>query len=231
MPLTKSVGHMYNWVTHVHTHLGGKCPHECSYCYVGKSRYGVIPRYQGELRLIEKEFQVNYGSGKTIFIEHMNDLFAEAVPREFITRMLGHCLRYPENTYVFQTKNPNRILEFIDLLPKKVMLGTTIETNREIMISKAPEPSERVHAMYLLQCFDHQFKLFVTIEPIMKFDLKDFLNDLRIINPDFINIGADSKHCNLPEPTPKEVQALIKAIQEAGLNIRVKHNLDRFIGR
>jgi hypothetical protein len=28
--LKKSVGNMYEWVTHVHAHLGGKCGHECA---------------------------------------------------------------------------------------------------------------------------------------------------------------------------------------------------------
>jgi len=103
MPLTKSVGNMYSWVTHTHTHLGGKCPHECSYCYVGKSRFGIIPRYEGEPRLVEKEFSVNYGSGKTIFMEHMNDAFADGVKSLFIDRILSHCYAFPLNTYVFNS--------------------------------------------------------------------------------------------------------------------------------
>lgn len=147
MPLTKSVGNMYSWCSHTHSHLGGKCPHECQYCYVGKGRYGVIPRYEGELRLIEKEFQVNYGSGKTIFIEHMNDLFADAVNHVFIQRILAHCRTYPDNTYVFQTKNPHRMVLWENEMPFKIMLGTTIETNRKIMISKAPIPLDRFKAM------------------------------------------------------------------------------------
>jgi hypothetical protein len=33
MPLKKSEGNMYPWVTHTHSHLAGACPHECK-CYV-----------------------------------------------------------------------------------------------------------------------------------------------------------------------------------------------------
>lgn len=65
--LKESHGNMYDWVTHMHSHLAGKCPHECSYCYVQKNRFGVSPRYQGELRLIDNEFNVHYGKGRTIF--------------------------------------------------------------------------------------------------------------------------------------------------------------------
>ena len=30
MAITKAVGNMYDWVTHMHTHLAGRCSHECS---------------------------------------------------------------------------------------------------------------------------------------------------------------------------------------------------------
>jgi DNA repair photolyase len=229
MPLTKSAGNMYSWVTHTHTHLGGKCLHECSYCYVGKSRFGVIPRYEGELRLIEKEFEVNYGSDKTIFMEHMNDAFADGVKSLFIDRILSHCCAFPLNTYVFQSKNPERFLEYIKLFPKKTILGTTIETNREISISKAPSPVERFSAMQRIRKLCPMAKLFITIEPIMALDVNLFVLLLRTIEPDFINIGADSKKCNLPEPSKQDVQNLIKSIQDAGLNIRIKNNLGRFL--
>ena len=72
MPLTKTKGNNYEWITHAHSHLGGRCVHECSYCYVDNPRFGRPERYKGELRLIEKEFSVNYGSGKTIFMENVN---------------------------------------------------------------------------------------------------------------------------------------------------------------
>ncbi len=229
MPLTKSAGNMYSWVTHTHTHLGGKCPHECSYCYVGKSRYGVIPRYEGELRLIEKEFDVNYGSGKIIFMEHMNDAFAQEVPTEFIDSIILHCRRYPDNTYVFQSKNPERYLFHEYIFPKKTILGTTIETNRSITISKAPPPQDRFSGMKEFKRQHPNYQLFITIEPIMAFDLKEMVDNLVAVHPDFINIGADSKKCNLPEPSKKDVQNLIASIQEAGLNIRIKNNLGRFL--
>ncbi len=229
MPLTKSAGNMYSWVTHTHTHLGGKCPHECSYCYVGKSRYGVIHRYEGEIRLIEKEFSANYGNGKTIFMEHMNDAFADGVPEHYINRIIGHCKLYPDNAYVFQSKNPIKFMGW--RFPAHVIFGTTIETNRTISISKAPHPMLRFGAMMELKRQHPNYQLFITIEPIMAFDLNEMVGGLIAVHPDFINIGADSKRCGLPEPTAKEVQALIKSIQDAGLNIRIKNNLSRFLDK
>ena len=40
MGMVKSKGNMYDWVTHMHTHLGGECGHECSYCYLNGKGFG-----------------------------------------------------------------------------------------------------------------------------------------------------------------------------------------------
>lgn len=230
MPLTKSTGNMYSWVTHMHTHLGGKCPHQCSYCYIGKSRYGIIPRYEGAIRIIEKELKVNYGEGKTIFIEHMHDMFADGIPTGYILSILEHCNKYPKNIYVFQSKDTVRMLNFVRFLPPRCMIGTTIETNRNLdTISKAPSPILRMVGMRHSKLYNKIIHKFVTIEPIMQFDLDVMLMWLTYIQPDFINIGADSKKCRLPEPTKQEVKDLIKGIQDAGLTIRIKNNLNRFL--
>lgn len=230
MPLTKSSGNMYPWVTHMHTHLGGKCSHGCSYCYVQKNRFGVSPKYQGELWLVEDELHINYGKDKTIFIEHMNDMFADAVPNKYIEAILEHCNCYPKNTYVFQTKNPARMVEFAEIFPNNIILGTTIETDLPTHnISKAPEPVERYkHFKQALMVFVYP-KNFVTIEPIIRFDLPRLVLWLMDLNPSFINIGADSKDCNLPEPSAEDIKALIKAIQEQGIEIKMKHNLTRLL--
>jgi protein gp37 len=225
MPLNKSVGNMYQgWVTHTHNHLGGACSHKCSYCYVDNPRFGRPERYKGELRLIEKEFSVNYGSGKTIFMENMNDLFANDVPQSFIWEILVHCQRFPDNTYVFQTKNPMGLIGVpMNLWPKNVMWGTTIETNRSISeISKAPSTEERADVMRMLSG-----RKFITIEPIMVFDLDKMLDMIVSIKPEFINIGADSKNKGLPEPTWLEVMALINRLKKDGIEVREKSNLDR----
>src|SRR3990167_5227085 len=70
-------------------------------------------------------------------------------------------------------------------------------------------------------------QFFVTIEPIMVFDLEEFAGRIRDIDPIFVNIGADSKGHNLPEPSWEEVRALIDKIREAGIEVRLKKNLNR----
>ncbi len=222
MGLKKSSGNMYPWVTHMHTHLGGECLHRCSYCYVDNPRFGRPKRYQGELRLIEDEFKSRYGEGKTIFIEHQNDLFAEGVDQYFINRVLNHCDEWPKNTYVFQTKNPKRYLN--NILPENSILGCTIETNYAIPedISLAPHPRKRFLHMAVIEA-----RKFITIEPILDFNVETLSEWIYEINPEFVNIGADSKGHKLPEPSFNNVQALIDNIKSFGIEIREKSNLDR----
>ena len=241
---------MYPWVTHMHGHLRGGCPHECDYCYTQHMRCKKF--YQGPLTLKEDELKVNYGlpwedkngiehedgTGKTIFIEHMNDLFAHDVPYAFIAKVVDHCAEYPENEYVFQTKNPERAYIWMKEMYDntdiyKLKLGTTIETNRAELLklhSKAPPPINRfVWITAVNQLLS--VPTFITMEPIMAFDLEPIMDWIIEAKPDFVNIGADSKRCRLPEPTSAQLQVLIAELQEAGIEIREKHNLGRLLGQ
>ncbi len=224
MPLKKSRGNMYDWVSHTHSHLGGECPHKCSYCYVQRNRFGVSERYKGNVRLIEKELAVNYGSGKTIFIEHMNDMFAIGVQDDWIDKILTHCKAFPKNKYVFQTKNTQKAFVWLENFPHDFMIGTTIESNRAYRaISKAPDPFFRFTGMERFVGSE----IFVTIEPILDFDLQIMFNWLSAIKPSFVNIGADSKRCGLPEPSDDKIKALVAGLQERNITIKKKVNLER----
>jgi protein gp37 len=200
---------------------------------VDNPRFGRPERYTGELRLIEKEFSVKYDKFTltknvgmypgVVFIENTSDLFAESMPMNFIQRVLGHCREWPENTYVFQTKNPERYIDYMDMLPKNVILGCTIETNRDIPeVSSAPRPLLRCSAMAALDG-----RRFITIEPVLDFDVEEFADWIVTIDPEFVNIGADSKGHGLFEPPIWKVDALVDALMESGIEIREKHNLER----
>lgn len=220
--LKVSKGNMYDWVSHMHSHLGGKCPHECSYCYVQRNRFGVSPRYQGAIRLINNELNVCYGEGKIIFIEHMNDLFANLVPSAYILKILKHCKDYPKNKYVFQTKNPSKAFDFIDAFPPVFMFGTTIESDLPYPeLGKAPDPVSRFLGMMLFKNWSRigrkDLETFVTIEPILDFDVDGLVEMLKVLKPTFINIGADSKGCNLPEPSNENVKNWLTVYKKKGL--------------
>lgn len=229
----KDGSNMYSWVTHMHSHLGGECSHKCKYCYVKAStRRNKSDRYTGAVRLIENELNVNYGKGKTIFIEHMNDLFAKDVPDEWIKQIIERTLKCPENTYVFQTKNPIRLFDYFDLIPKNSILGTTIESNRIYDgLSNAPTPEERMLAMSDDRWKDSGFKKFLTIEPVLEFDVDILASWIDKIHPDFLNLGADSKGHGLIEPSVEKIMALVEKLKVYSIDLREKHNLKRLTER
>lgn len=231
MPLVKSKGNMYDWVTHMHTHLAGACSNRCAYCYVQRGVARMSGKYTGPARLVEAELGVRYGEGKTIFIEHMNDLFASSVEHEWRKKILFHTRSFPGNVYAFQTKNPAQAFDNYyncDLFPDRFMIGTTIETNRGMsQYSDAPSPMSR--AFGIAQFSASGAKTFITIEPIMDFDVAPLAEMITLAHPSFVNIGADSKRCHLPEPSKAKVLSLIEGLNNNNVSIRKKVNLSRIL--
>jgi len=235
MSLNKQSGNMYGFVTHTHTHLAGRCPHGCQYCSIrdlSNHRPVMDTKYSGPLRLIEKEFDVKYGSGKTIFMENCNDLFADDVPVGFIERILGHADEWPGNTYLLQTKNPLRcrhVAQHTVFRHTNVILGCTIETTddaRSVAVSPgAPPVSSRAYHMARLS--EQGYRTFVTVEPIMDLDVAKMVLWIAAISPEFVAIGADSKRHHLEEPGVEKVELLISELESIGVDVRVKSNLAR----
>jgi hypothetical protein len=181
----------------------------------------------GPLHLDEKDLNTNLGKGKMIFVGHTVDLFANDVPAEWIEKTVHQCCLYPENRYLFQSKNPARMKDFSLNFPQNVLLATTIETNRtQYYESKAPSYDKR--AIGLSELNKMGFETMVTIEPIFDFDLEELVNLVVLANPIWINIGADSKCHNLPEPSKEKVVALIESLQSK-TRVELKRNLSRIL--
>ena len=234
MALTKAKGNMYGWCSHTHSHLRGKCPHGCSYCYVQamERRYGT-GRYAGELRLDEASLKVKYGTGKTIFIDHCNDLFAEAVPEDWIIAVFEQCKAWPDNTYVFQSKNPARMMRWRPNMPPNVMLGMTVETDDDALsmsISETPQPTDRICDWIDFFVPDGHTQTFITVEPILRMrDPVAFARDIAACKPGFVNVGADSKGTGLGEPSAADVRLFLDELAACGVTVRQKTNLERII--
>jgi len=220
MGLNKQRGNMYPFVTHTWNAIKGKCPHNCSYCYM--KRFS-----QPELHFDEAELKTNLGTGNFIFVGSSCDAWANSILDEWIDQMLEQCRLYPQNTYLFQSKNPARIGYWYGDLPPKTILGTTIETCQTIDdFGKAPRPRARFEAMLDLSTGRHP--LMVSMEPIMDFDLETLVDWLRAISPKFVSIGADSGNNHLPEPSSGELKDLIEALKEI-TEIKLKNNLNRLL--
>ena len=71
MGLNESKGNMYEFVTHTWNTVKGRCPHDCSYCYMkrwGKQRDPYFDR---------RELKTDLGEGNFIFVGSSCDIFAD----------------------------------------------------------------------------------------------------------------------------------------------------------
>ena len=184
--LTESRGNMYEWAKPWNP-LGGKCMHECSYCSTNNwKRFPVMmDKYSGEPRLYSDLFKLPKKPA-TIFVAAQNDLFANNISYQFIQRVLKECRKNTQHRYFFQTKNPDRFIDFLPDFPKGSILCTTIETNRwypEIM-GHAPHPELRAFSMNRIDSYEKH----ITIEPIMDFDLDEMVSMIKYSGPLKANI-------------------------------------------
>jgi DNA repair photolyase len=224
---------MYEWA-YTTNPIGGRCPHECSYCYVGKLRRRGLKKYEGSPFLDERWFKTNLAipeQDKVVFIQSCGDLFAYGIDQTWIWRILGYIKKFPETTFLLQTKNPESFFEFN--IPQNCILGTTIETNRNYGMTKAPNPKERYYVFFELKNQrnlegDKVYRLMVSIEPVMDFDLDELVFWLQEIDPEFVSIGADSAKHGLPEPEPQKLRELIEMLQKF-TEVRQKKNLSRLL--
>lgn len=218
MALNKSKGNMYTFVTHTMNFIKGECEHLCKYCYM--KRFPQKP-----IRLDESEFKTDLGKGNFIFVGSSCDMFADGIPEEWIIKVLDYCKKF-DNKYLFQTKNPKRLHQLRKKLPKKVVLGTTIESNRHYPeMGKAPLVQERAQYMHLLA---NDFETMVTVEPIIDFDLGELIDLVEACHPAWVNIGADSNNHNLSEPNKITIELLRDCLKEF-TEVKLKDNLARLM--
>lgn len=210
---------MYDWLTHTWNTVKGKCPHGCHYCYM--KRWGEQPI----LHFDEKELKIDLGEGNFIFVGSSCDMFANEIPLEWITETLTHCAGF-NNTYLLQSKNPERLYSLKRFFPESVVLGTTIETNRIFKeMCNSPSPANRAWWMSILR----SYKTMVTIEPIMNFDIDEFSTMIIACNPQWVNIGANTNSkVKLPEPSPEKIKALIDRLKNI-TEVKIKPNLKRLM--
>lgn len=220
-----SKNNMYDWITGQWNPIGGECPHKCSYCYVKSNHRPVVKKkYTGNPYLVEHELKKSLGKGKFIFVCSMMDLFADKIPDGWIYDVIARCRRH-DNKYLFQSKNPRRMIDFKGYFPRNSVLATTIETetNRAEM-GDTPPPW---HRAYALNNLSFSFSTMVTIEPVIDFSVSILSQIIEKCRPEWVNIGADSKGHNLPEPSAEKIKALIDNLRNEGIEVKIKSNLKR----
>jgi len=185
------------------------CLHNCTYCWarrLAETKLSNIERYRDGFRpkLIDYELRKKFKK-KSVFVCDMADLFGDWVPPEWITKVIDAIKNSPSSHFLFLTKNPKRYQEFLSLYPENLVLGATIETNREYQFSKAPSTTERYKYMADLP----YSKKLVSIEPIMDFNLEVFAQWIKDIGPVLVHVGYDNYNNCLPEPSLSKTKQLI----------------------
>jgi len=201
------------------------CTHNCIYCYARKlqrerlSKNPKLPQYTDfKPKFVESQLD-KIPNADLVFVTSMGDLFCDGVPNTWIKRVIDTVNEKAySQKFLWQTKNPKRMLDFIDFfIEDRDILGVTIETNRPYdfsrKISDAPHPYLRLIATHWIRN-NWKGELFVTIEPILGFDLELFVKCLREIKPDWIWIGYDNHGFNLPEPPLEKTLELIEELEK-----------------
>jgi hypothetical protein len=140
-------------------------------------------------------------------------------PTEYLQRIIARIQGEPNKTFLIQSKDPHTFNRVV--FPKNVILGTTIETNRDKLceaISKAPEPSQRYNNFLKVI---HPLKM-VTIEPVMDFDPDVMTEWIKNINPCMVWLGYDSRKNKLPEPGLEKVESLHRRLAKKGFVVILK---------
>jgi DNA repair photolyase len=202
------------------------CRHNCTYCYASdiakRQKHRCQNCYDFVPHLHPDRLQKRFKKGETVFVCSMGDISFAAF--DTFTGILAVISNQPKTTFYIQSKDPIYFREYLERfgcsIGDNVVLGTTIETNRNTkQYSNAPIPTYRYEAMKLLK-----HREYVTIEPIMDFDMSEMLSWLIEIKPEFVYIGynsKDRKNKHLPEPSLAKTEALI-AVLEKITEVRLK---------
>lgn len=146
------------------------CLHGCAYCYARDiaKRYpdgfpnGFEPTFH-ENRLdavLNTKLPARKDQGhRNVFVCSMADLFGEWVDSEWIEKTISACGDAPDWTFIFLTKNPHRLTQFV--FPKNAWVGTTVDIQDRV--------GPAIEAFNSLDKSEHRPSvLFLSCEPMLE---------------------------------------------------------------
>jgi protein gp37 len=179
---------------------------------------------QPKLYIDRVEATGDLGRYNKIFVCSGCDLFHPDIPDWWIEFIGQQAFDYPMNTYILHTKNPGRAVKFFSDFPIATVLCATIESNIPWPgISNAPQPFERIESLKKWGS-----ERMITIEPVLDFDVMTFSEMILSCDPSQVNIGADSGHNRLPEPSREKLETLLDLLAPH-TKIHLKKNLRRLL--
>ena len=202
------------------------CEFDCLYCVqrdqAKRQKHRCEKCYSYEPHLHPERLNEKFKSGETVFVASAGDISFMLNKGEQID-ILNVIRKYSDTTFLLQTKDPRYYLKLLHWgsFPENIVIGTTIETNRAIMgkvlfsyqpyshYSKAPYPDERFRWMRHYT----NLRKYITMEPIMDFDLDVMVMWIKEIAPEFVYVGytnpvGKAKKLQLPEPPLEKVKEL-----------------------
>ena len=201
------------------------CNFNCTYCWARKLAEGRLKRSypDGFIPTTHPErFNKHFKPDDFVLLTSMGDIsFAPSVVEDYIVTVAN---RYPKTKFLLCSKDPD-IFRKVKFHQPNLYLGTTIESNRRYNVSRAPVPYIRALKMKELT---HPHK-FLSLEPIMDFDLDILLSWIYDINPEIVEVGADNYHNNLPEPSWSKVTQLMGKLRASGITVIEKDGLERLL--
>lgn len=226
MPLNKRTGRMFASVGWTWNPCAG-CIHACPYCYAKRLRaqwgQGFEPVFRGHF-LKDKLPD----DGTWIFIGSMGDTFCKAFTNDQILAVLDVIENYEGSCrFLLQTKNPARfrthaIYPALDRIRGKILVGTTLETNRDTL-GLAPSSFLRRGDMIVMK--EHGFDTFLSLEPLADFDLIEFTGWITQIWPEAVEVGLENYTHFLEPPKDSKIRSLIDFFESVGIPYVLKENL------
>ena len=205
------------------------CRFDCSYCNARKAaltRFKHLDRYKDGFNphLVESELNKTFRTGDFVMVSYMGDISFAAIPD--IVAIRSRITKCSLTDFLLCSKNPRCFSSWGIPMPENVHLGTTLETNRSYGLTKAPLPIDRFRSLI---SHPHPHK-FVSIEPIMDFDLPVMVAWFEALQPEIVEVGADNYHNHLPEPSPEKLEHLIRYLRDICPRVIEKDGLQRLKG-
>ena len=226
MTLNKSKGvAMFRSVGWTWNPLTG-CEWGCEYCWAKRhaDRYNKPFNPQFREHFLKDKLP---DDGTWIFVCSNGDFNSPNMGKEWKASVLRTIKNYQGSCkFLLTSKSPRDFIPLYEELYEirdRIILGTTIETNREITWSNAPDPVNRAEFLSFFKT--NGFKTFLSLEPLADFDLMKLLSYVEIIKPEAIEIGLENYTDVLPRPDNEKIISLVEHLHEKGYNYMMKKNL------
>jgi len=194
------------------------CKHGCIYCYARKiarrQKHRCIDCYNFVPHEHPERLRKKFPKGSQVFVCSMGDIvFA---PFGYVKKILNTIERQPEVTFLLQTKESFvfKYIERMSRIPNNLIIGITLEsTTPHPVYASLHKPLDVLERAVVFARVKHPRK-YVTIEPIMDFEMDVMIKQIQAINPEFVYIGYDNHRHRLPEPSLEKTLKLINELEK-----------------